>query len=59
MRGRTRPYEERDTSLRREGRVPKIDVRIWANPLQDFSGFYKWLENKAIENKKTDNREQS
>ena len=29
MRGRTRPYEERDTSLRREGRVPKIDVRIF------------------------------
>ena len=74
MRGRTRPYEERDTSLRREGRVPKIHVRIWqnpqedfikstagfgqilcriwANPLQDFSGFCKWLENKAIEKRK-------
>ena len=36
MRGRTRPYEERDTSLRREGRVPKIDVRIWQNPQEDF-----------------------
>ena len=33
---RTRPYEERDTSLRREGRVPKIDVRIWQNPQEDF-----------------------
>ena len=52
MRGRTRPYEERDTSLRREGRVPKIDVRIWQNPQQDFSGFCKWLENKAIEKRK-------
>ncbi len=44
MRGRTRPYEERDTSLRREGRVPKIHVRI--------SEFCKWLENKAIEKQK-------
>ena len=34
MRGRTRPYEERDTSLRREGRVPKIHVRI-CRVLQD------------------------
>ena len=59
MRGRTRPYEERDTSLRREGRVPKIHVRIWQNPQQDlgkssagFSEFCKWLENKAIEKRK-------
>jgi len=37
MRGRTRPYEERDTSLRQEGRVPKIDVRIWQNPQEDFN----------------------
>ena len=58
MRGRTRPYEERDTSLRREG-FGKIHRRISSDPQQDlgkssagFSGFSKWLENKAIEKRK-------
>jgi hypothetical protein len=34
------------------GGFQQIHSRIWANPLQDFSGFCKWLENKAIEKRK-------
>ena len=50
MRGRTRPYEERDTSLRREGRVhPQQDL---GKSSAGFSEFHKWLENKAIEKRK-------
>jgi hypothetical protein len=34
------------------GGFHQIHSRIWANPLQDFSGFCKWLENKAIGKRK-------